>query len=272
MYLFPDAKDFCFPQIPLFLLVYLVAVQVRIWRSECGAPCKIGGHEIDAYRCTSNERNNQLYWLRPVNKEAVKIPVSHQETPTFSPRFWRSCFIVEQTYKPKEILPSIGLPLTVTIPGDRTSIGQREPCKCRKFAFAQLLIMAAAKGHVHIVSHLLDNEVDTAYEMNKYSESELTLTARFGLLDIVKVLLSRADEKIGRKDELNQSYLNALLFSNSEMVHTLLPVDAEVSFPKDAATTGQPQINYAERRNKISQGVIEDFKKSRLGEALKKAN
>nr|CDS26546.1 ankyrin repeat domain containing protein 17 [Hymenolepis microstoma] len=92
------------------------------------------------------------------------------------------------------------------------------------------LMLAAAKGHVHIVNHLLDNGVNMAYKLNKHFESELTLAARFKHLEIVKVLLRRADAGIDRSAELNEAYSNALLSSTNEIVETLLSAGADVNY------------------------------------------
>ncbi|VDN99742.1 unnamed protein product [Rodentolepis nana] len=91
------------------------------------------------------------------------------------------------------------------------------------------LMLAAAKGHAHVVSHLLDNGVNMAYKLNKNFDSELTLAARYNHLDVVKVLLSKADVGIDRSGELNEAYASALLSSSNEIVETLLSAGADVN-------------------------------------------
>ncbi|VUZ42847.1 unnamed protein product, partial [Hymenolepis diminuta] len=49
-------------------------------------------------------------------------------------------------------------------------------------------------------------------------------------LDVVKILLNRANTDIDRSVELNEAYSNALLVSSNEMIETLLSAGADVNY------------------------------------------
>ncbi|KAM3171904.1 hypothetical protein ACTXT7_015631 [Hymenolepis weldensis] len=92
------------------------------------------------------------------------------------------------------------------------------------------LMVAAAKGHTTIVNHFLDKGVNMAYQLNKNLESELTLAAKHNHLEVVKILLNRANTDIDRSTELNEAYSNALLSSTNEMIETLLSAGADANY------------------------------------------
>ncbi|VUZ42848.1 unnamed protein product, partial [Hymenolepis diminuta] len=92
------------------------------------------------------------------------------------------------------------------------------------------LMIAAAEGYTAIVNLFLDGGVNMAYQLNKNLESELTLAAKYNHLDVVKILLNRANTDIDRSVELNEAYSNALLVSSNEMIETLLSAGADVNY------------------------------------------
>ncbi|KAM7532735.1 hypothetical protein Aperf_G00000129852 [Anoplocephala perfoliata] len=99
------------------------------------------------------------------------------------------------------------------------------------------LMKAAAMGHADVVEHLLLNGVNMMYQLNKHSESELTLASQAGHVDVVRILLKHSKPGVDRSIELNRALQKAVFFYEAEVVEELLSAGADVAYKDESSAS-----------------------------------
>ncbi|KAM7532726.1 hypothetical protein Aperf_G00000129861 [Anoplocephala perfoliata] len=102
------------------------------------------------------------------------------------------------------------------------------------------LMKAAARGHADIVEHLLLNGVTMMYQLNKSSESELTLASQAGHVDVIKILLKYAKPGVDRSVELNRALQKAVVWKREEVVKVLRSAIADTAHNAECSASLLP--------------------------------
>lgn len=94
-----------------------------------------------------------------------------------------------------------------------------------------MIFQAASNGDATMVKHILDLHPELATSINEQGWSALHLAARFGHIDVLKVMLDRgADLSLASNNQIEAQPLHAAVAGNQpEMVKLLLDAGADVN-------------------------------------------